>query len=73
MTEVMLAIRHGNPGPPVLQRFRLATELWRRLGMRLADLESLPWREADAIVTILELAVREEAAQNQQQGGPGGG
>lgn len=69
-----MALRQGQPGPPLLQRFRLAAELWRRLGMRLADLDSLPWREADALVTIIELACREEAAaQHQSQGGQGGG
>jgi hypothetical protein len=56
-------VRHGQPGPPILGRVRLAIQLWQRLGLRLADLDAMPWPEADQIVTVIEVICREEDAQ----------
>ena len=54
----------GVPGPPELGQFLLESELWKRLGRRLEELEATrSRREVDDILTIIQLVVREENAR----------
>lgn len=50
----------GTQGPESLSTFSLEAELWKRLGLHLADLEHRPWREVEDYFTYLELITREE-------------
>jgi hypothetical protein len=41
----------------------LEQQLWQRLGIHLADLETRPWREVEEYLLYIELIVSEEQAQ----------
>lgn len=56
----------GTQGPPTLGTFNLRQQLWQRLGMKLDELQSLPWREAEDYILYIQLITREEEARNKQ-------
>lgn len=62
----MSAIRMGTPGPPSLGTFWLRQQFWKRLGLRLEDLDGLPWREVEDYILYIQLICREEEAKNRQ-------
>jgi hypothetical protein len=56
----------GTQGPPTLGTFNLRQQLWQRLGMKLDELQELPWREAEDYVLYIQLISREEEARSKQ-------
>lgn len=54
-------------GPPTLGTFRLRTQLWQRLGMKLEEFQALPWREAEEYIFYLQLIIQEEEAQQRSR------
>lgn len=52
--------------PPTLVTFWLRQQLWKRAGLKLEDLDSLPWREVEDYILYIQLICREEEAQQRK-------
>lgn len=47
----------------------METQFWKRLGLRKADLDAMPWKQVQHYTTYIELLLRKEAAENRKTGG----
>jgi hypothetical protein len=57
----------GGEGPASLADFAMETQLWTRLGLRPADIDAMPWKQALEYTTYIELICQHE---QQQQSTP---
>lgn len=53
----------GGAGPPSLADFAMEAQLWQRLGLRPADLDAMPWKQAMEYCTYIELICQHEERQ----------
>lgn len=56
----------GGVGPPSLADFAMEAQLWRRLGLRPADLDAMPWKQAMEYCTYIELICQHEARERER-------
>lgn len=61
--RLMGEIRQGKARTPSLVQFARREKFWTRLGLRLEDLERMPYKEVEDYETIIELMAREEKAE----------
>jgi hypothetical protein len=61
----------GGQGPASLADFAMEVQFWQRLGLRPADVDALPWKQAVEYSTYIELICQHEETQNNRpQGTP---
>lgn len=56
----------GGVGPPSLADFAMEVQLWQRLGLRPADLDAMPWKQAMEYCTYIELICQYEARERDR-------
>lgn len=53
----------GGVGPRSLSDFAMEVQFWQRLGLRPADIDAMPWKQAVEYSTYIELICQHEERQ----------
>lgn len=67
MLEVQGALRQGRSRNPIIVQAWTRMKLWDLYGLRLEDLNSMPWQEGQDLITIAEAVTREQVAAQRNQ------
>lgn len=67
LMSLTAAIRSGSGGPPVLGRFSLEQQIYKRLGQTWDQFKQRPYQEVQDYLLIIQLICREEEAQNRRR------
>jgi hypothetical protein len=54
----------GGEGPASLADFATEAQFWQRLGLRPADIDAMPWKQALEYTTYIELICQHEQTQS---------
>lgn len=59
----------GGEGPESLSDFAMETQFWQKLGLRPADIDAMPWKQAVEYSTYIELICQHEEAERRRPSG----